>query len=214
MADTLRGRPYIWATWITKLIAGEDRCWYRAWYKAHYKFEKTPDDADRKSFFEEWTARHDEIVRRRVEELKDQGFILKVEDDAKVTVRGKSADLVLKPDIVAMIDEAEALVIDAKAGKRRESDHWQVLLYLFGLTLAGAYLFGFKTRGEVSYPEDNVPVRVLDDYAKKKIVESIAKVADTVQPKASPSERECRFCDVASCEFRKRDESGDATRYF
>jgi len=211
MADKRRTRPYIWATWITKLIAGEDRCWYRAWYKAHHKYEKTPDDPDRAAFFADFTARHDAITTRRAEELRDANYVLKIEDQGAFTLSGKRADLAAKPDIVA-IGDGEAIVTDAKAGKRRESDHWQVLIYIFGLGMT--YLRGFQIRGEVSYQDDTVPVRALDDFTRDKIVAAINRVAEDIPPVASPSVSECRYCDVAACEFRKRDETGDASRYF
>jgi len=36
-----RDKPYIWITWLSKLIAGESQCEYASWYKAHFKTAKS-----------------------------------------------------------------------------------------------------------------------------------------------------------------------------
>jgi hypothetical protein len=30
-----RTEPYVWATWISKLLAGESSCLWSAWFRAH-----------------------------------------------------------------------------------------------------------------------------------------------------------------------------------
>lgn len=34
---TLRTQPYIWTTWITKFLAGDNSCEWATWYKAHHE---------------------------------------------------------------------------------------------------------------------------------------------------------------------------------
>ena len=70
LEDEPRGRAYVWASWITKLLAGESRCWYAVWYKATHKYLKRPDAPDRADFFAEYNRTHDRLVNDRAAELK------------------------------------------------------------------------------------------------------------------------------------------------
>lgn len=213
--DKPRGRAYVWVTWLPKLLAREDRCWYRLWFKSNFKFDRVPDATDRAEFFREWTAKHDAIVKDRAEQLREDGWTVKVEEDGKFTLAGDRADLAGQPDIVALKGE-EGLVVDAKSGRKRASDHWQVLLYMFALPLS--WLRGTQTqlRGEVEYPDGAETVRPLTantlDYAD--IVNAMRTASQPAAPVATPSERECRYCDIASCTYRFKSVSGDARGIF
>lgn len=208
-----RRHPYIWPTWISKLLAGEERCWWKSWYKALHFYEKKVDP-DRESFLAGWTKTHDAMVEKRAARMKSDGWLVRVEDEGEFTLEGKSATLAGKPDIVGIRD-GQALVIDAKAGKKRKSDHWQVLIYLFALPLA--WLKGHSSlHGEVQYQDEAVAVRRLGDAEVQAITEAIRRVSDpTEEPPTVPSARECERCDVAACpdRFEKRP-AGDARSYF
>ena len=40
-----RAFPYIWTTWLTKLLTGESSCEWAAWFKAHHQaYAKQPSD--------------------------------------------------------------------------------------------------------------------------------------------------------------------------
>jgi len=216
MADRKRPKGYIWVTWLIKLLAKEDKCWYRGWYKTTHKYEKTPDDEDRTAFFTEWTAKHDKLVNRRADVLKEKGYVIRLEDEGAFKLVGARADLAGKPDIVA-IEKDHAIVIDGKSGKRRKSDHWQVLIYLFALPLSWMRGTELKLKGEVEYKDGTVPVRELGDAERNEIVAAIKKVSGEEAPEASPSIGECRYCDIAACTFRSKNSAvpeGDATRFF
>jgi CRISPR/Cas system-associated exonuclease Cas4 (RecB family) len=211
--NPVRKRPYVWVSWITKLLSGEDRCWWKAWYKARHKYAKVPDDPGREEFFAEWTATHDAIVEKRAARLRDAGWVVRCEEDAEFKLAGAGADLAGKPDLVAVRD-GMALVIDAKSGKRRRSDHWQVLVYLFGLGLS--WCKGLSLEGEVAYRDGEEPVEELTHQKKQAIAEAVRAVSSDSEPARAPSARECRYCDVAACPDRvtQQDSRGDARAYF
>jgi len=211
MNDRPRARCYVWATWLTKLLAGEDRCWWKAWYKTHYRYDKVPDDPERAAFFREWTAKHDALVQKRAAELRAADWVVKVEDEGQFKVCGDAADLAGKPDIVAMREDEGVLVIDAKAGRRRDSDHWQVLVYAW--SLARSWLKGQRIRGEVQYSDGVRAVRELGERESAEIVAAMKKITGPESPSAEPSRNECRYCDVQHCTSRWADETdhdGDA----
>jgi hypothetical protein len=213
MTDAPRPKgKYVYPTWITKLLAGENQCWYSAHYKSANKYEKRPDDPERAEFFRDWTARHDALVRRRATELKLEGWTVKVEDEGSFRVRGKNGTISGKPDIVAMKGD-EVLIIDAKAGKPRQSDHWQVLIYMMMLPLD--WLKGFGTiRGEVAYRDENVTVNPLLAAEKEKIGAALRLVTGDEAPEATPSKGDCFYCDIQNCTFRYQASEGDANGAF
>lgn len=212
ITEPKRPRPYVWPSWITKLLAGESKCWYSAWYKAQHKYLKVPDDPDRADFFEEYNRKHDAITERRAKELMAEGWIVKVEEQGEFRVKGKLGDISGKPDIVAMKDDV-AKVVDAKSGKRRQSDHWQVLLYT--LLLPMSWLKGFKEiQGEVEYADGTAEVRPITAEEKERITSSLRLIMGPTAPEATPSAGDCKFCDIARCQYRYKAPEGSAEGMF
>lgn len=223
--DKPRGKGYAWCTWLTKPLSGEERCLYRAWYKIRTKYDKIPEDPDRKAFFDEYNKRHAAILKRRAAQLRAEGWKVTTDDatdelnegrDTAFKLTGTAADLAGKPDIVALApeDRREALVIDAKSGNRRKSDHWQVFIYKFALPLT--WLKGFAIRGEVEYHDGREPVTL--DQSNPENSERFKTIMKTLtgpeQPTARPSSTECRYCDIQNCQFRYKTPEGDASSVF
>lgn len=205
MADTRRRRPYVYCTWLTKLLSGESQCWFAAWYKTTHKYEKVSDDFPNR---DEWLRKHDAITNRREAELLSEGWVTRKEDAAEFILTGSSADLAGKPDLVAMQGD-RAIVVDAKSGKPRKADHWQVLIYQFALPLT--WLKGFRVAGQIERP-DNVreEVRPLGEAEKDAIVVAVRRASAPEPPAASPGPSECRFCEIKNCPHRYQKPTGDA----
>ena len=211
--DPPRHKPYIWPSWFTKLLSGEDHCWWRAWTKTNYKVTKLPETKDRKDFFREYTEKHDAITVRRAEELRQLGCTVYVEDEAQFKMVGSAADVAGKPDIAAVRDRT-LLVVDAKSGKKRSSDHYQVLIYMFALPLTWLRDKVDEVKGEVEYTDGPVPVRPLGPVEKDQILEAIKKLTGS-EPDPIPSVWECKYCDVAKCPVRyKSNTEGNVSEYF
>lgn len=204
MEDTKRRRAYIYTTWLTKLLSGEAKCGYAAWYKTNHKYAKTPDDfPDRDA----WIAKHDAITNRREAELIADGWTCRKEDAAEFILNGSAADLAGKPDLVAIKGD-EAIVIDAKSGRPKKADHWQVLIYQFALPMT--WLKGVKVRGEIERPDYREAVQPLGDKERDAIVMSVRHASGSIAPEAAPGPGECRYCDIANCQFRYKKPAGDA----
>jgi hypothetical protein len=216
MADSPRPKPYVWVSWLTGLLAGMDHCVWKAWYKSHYRYAKVPreDEFD----LQKWTREHDAMTAIRVAALKqDKAWShIRVEEDNSFKLDGRGATLAGKPDIVAVNEQEKfALVIDEKSGRKKESDAWQVLIYMFALPLVWAS--GWRIEGEVEYRGErrSVPSDRMNE-ARPKILELMRIIGDPAAPLRSPSVSECRFCDVASCTSRMAGttQSADASRFF
>jgi CRISPR/Cas system-associated exonuclease Cas4 (RecB family) len=201
-----RSAPYVWVTWLTKLLAGENKCEWALWFKSRFKYEKLESGFD----LDRWTREHDELVEWRVAKLKELGNNdVRVEDQNQFRVEGKSGTTVAgKPDI-AVFTEGSVSYEDCKTGKKRDSDHVQVLLYAL---LTRKYLKVPMT-GRIVYKDDEQPVdmqRLADIGEKFKAM--MARLNSDVAPPKAPSFSECRYCDIpkAYCPARMQDPGDNA----
>lgn len=227
MGDKRRwGLPYIWATWIAGLLSGDKHCAWAAWYKAHFRYLKREDpDANRLTV---WKADHAAMVRARVSELQSEGWHVTVEEQNKFTVEGQVATVGGVADIVAYRDfpPAEELVArgialhgvpaaedlggpvvrieDAKTGKRRDSDFWQVATYMYLMPKVTPAMRDRAIHGLILY-RDGEQRRLESGTGQQlgpTIAQFIREIAGDLEPERTPSASECRYCDIAVCPDR------------
>ena len=74
-----REMPYVWTTWVSRLMAGEVQCEWSMWFRAHYQYNKRPSDFN----LAKWTADHAAMVREQANGLRTDGY--------HVTVEGQNA---------------------------------------------------------------------------------------------------------------------------
>lgn len=197
------GKPYIWPTWLTGLIAGEKNCWWAAWFRAHYKYQKLDDPSG--TDLSRWRADHATMVTTIATELRRDGYRVSVEDQNDLRITGDKAILGGKPDVIAVFGDGDhARIVDAKTGRQRDSDFWQVLIYMMLTTLQGGRLHGLQVTGTVRYKDGFlVPATMADlERSKKDILRVIHSVASPEAPPYTPSVRECKYCDIACCPAR------------
>jgi len=203
-----RDAPYVWVTWLTKLLAGENKCEWALWFKSRHKYDKLESGFD----LDRWTREHDELVEWRAAKLRDSGHHdVRVEDANKFRVEGKSGTTVAgKPDIAVFTEESVSYE-DCKTGKKRDSDHVQVLLYAL---LTSKHLKAPMT-GSIVYRDSVQPVDMLrlPDIGEK-FKTTMARLTSDSPPAKAPSYAECRYCDIAKayCSARVQD-TGDSSVY-
>lgn len=214
------GKPYIWVTWITGLLAGSDKCEWRVWVKArHSQYEKKPQHPDSSRQLALWIEDHDRMTVDRHERLKSEGYEVLVEDANSFKLTGSKAVLGGKPDLVALKQsEKFVLVIDEKSGKEKSQYLWQVLLYMFALGLTKYRpQDGWTIRGEIEYKTSVVPVPSLTAANIERIGKVIALVSGKDEPERVPSKWECQYCDILGCPDRFQEPAtteGDASHVF
>lgn len=200
-----KGKPYIWVTWLAGLLGGK-QCIYSAWFRARYKYDKFEEEA---KDLTKWNREHTAMMKERAAELVKLGFTVTLEEDFKL--EGESAIVAGKIDILA-VQEGELFVVDGKTGQRRDSDWWQVLIYLFAVPHARKDLKGDLT-GEVHYKRNNERIDVLPSdltpERKDEIVKMIKMIAGAEPPLKVPTRDECKRCNigVADCPERKTADS-------
>lgn len=189
-----RDEPFIWATWLTKLITGEAHCEWALWFRARNTFEKLESGAN----LEGWTKEHNELVEWRARKLREAGIRPRIEQGFEVigrtaTVKGK-ADIAYEQNGVTWIEEC-------KTGKRRDSDHVQALVYMWLIELGG----NKNTQARVVYKDGIEDVdRGRIDGIRATAARLIKMTTDATPPPRVPSQLECRSCNIGPyyCEDR------------
>ncbi len=212
---TPRSFPYLWVTWLTGLLAGDDLCEWAAWFKAHYQGYAKVRNGDG-AVLVQWKADHADQVRQRAAELSEAGWTVYLEKQNRLKLRGHVAELGGVADIVAVIlppagdttSPVPALIVDVKSGRERDKDVWQVFVYMRFLPLVHPVLKAFKGRlvlhGEVRYPHGAIEFneKTVTEKTKGRIEALIKKLALIAEPARVPSEDECLYCDIGPCPVR------------
>lgn len=204
---------YVWVTRIRGLIAGDAHCVWAAWHKAQGRYEKRVEDAESQNRLAQWKADHVAFVMRRIGELSREGWSLRVENQNRFVVRGQAVTVAGCADIVGL-KPGEAYFEDCKTGERKESDAWQVVLYMLLLPMADDRFKGLTLRGAVTYTDGEPARPVSHDDAlrgKEAVMGWIRLMASPTAPARTPSAAECRFCDIAACPERVSVEPEPAT---
>lgn len=196
----IRAKPYVWVSWITKLIAGEHDCWWAAWFKAHHQEYDKLLDGERESFLSKWTKIHDGMVRSLARNAKSAGYTVRVESQGEWKLSGRAGDLAGKPDVTARKDSGPVRVVDAKSGKRRESDKWQLRIYAYALLRT--IFVGQPLELKVLYKDGFSDVDYDPSTHDPEIEAAMRKVTAPEEPLKIPSRSECSRCDIAACTMR------------
>lgn len=211
MATPRGGKPYIWVTWLSGLLGGK-QCLWSAWFKAHYKYQKFEEEA---SQLAEWNRDHNRMMRDRREELEEAGWTVMVENQNEFKLEGAVAVVAGKPDIVATMP-GHVLIVDGKTGRERDSDWWQVLLYLFAVPRSRPDLVGDLV-GEIHYKRGDKRITVKPSELTPERLDDLVKIIKVVggnePPSKAPSRDECKRCNIgaADCPERFRELAASAT---
>ena len=80
-----REHPYIWATWLARLLAGESHCEWAGWFRANYQaWTKPTSDFDQTR----WMMDHTALVTEARESREHLGYEVFTEDQNSFRLRG------------------------------------------------------------------------------------------------------------------------------
>jgi len=197
-----RSNPFIWVSWLSKVMAGEKQCEWACWFRSHYAWNKVPSGLD----LAKWTADHTQLLRSRRAALEAEGFAVYTEDQNSFTLMGKTGiEVSGKPDIVAIRGE-EAYVEDCKTGAPRHSDHFQVLIYMLSLPYVEGPWKGLKLEGRIVYDSAvvDVPSAKIDAELKEIFRKTVETIGGPEPARKVASWGECRYCDISRADCPER----------
>ena len=85
-----REQPYIWTTWLPRLLTGENSCEWAVWFKAHHQnWAKVPSDFNQA----EWMLNHTSLLNEKKSQWEARRQHVYVEGQNSFRLRGQSATL-------------------------------------------------------------------------------------------------------------------------
>ena len=143
-----REQPYIWTTWLPRLLTGENSCEWAVWFKAHHQnWAKVPSDFNQA----EWMLNHTSLLNEKKSQWEARRQHVYVEGQNSFRLRGQSATLAGRPALI-VVRSNDALIIDVKAGRQQPSHFVQIMIYMYALPRALQQYQHAKLAGEVVYP--------------------------------------------------------------
>ena len=167
---------------------------------------KPPSDFDHS----QWMLDHTALVNRERDSHEGWGYTVYTENQNAFRLRGRSATLAGKPDLIA-VKGHEAAIIDAKTGKPSPAHVVQVKIYQCAVPKALAQHRGTEFRGHVVYADGKqvgVPVSGLDKEFVERLGALIRRLAADTPARRVPSLAECRFCDITGADCPDRIQGG------
>lgn len=199
-----RDGTYVWATWLSRLMAGDVSCEWGTWFKSHFKdYAKAPGDFDLAA----WTVKHTRLLRELRLERQAAGERVLIEGQTQFYHERPATGLVLsgKPDLLS-VSGGTVVVYDAKTGQQRSSDAVQVMIYMFCIPRSNPDYQSRTFKGMVVYGDQRVeipPAAINEEFERN--MNYFLDILDAEdQPMKVPSPSECRFCDIASTECVER----------
>ncbi len=200
MAQARRDGPYIWVTWLTKLLVGEHSCEWASWFRAQHegwswtKAKMGGDGFDPVG----WQMAHTAGINDARPEWEELGYSVFTENQNSFALRGKRATLGGKPDLIALRGES-GTIIDVKTGKPSPSHGVQVMLYMYAVPRALGQYQGISFDGRISYPDHEVeiPAVMVDEAFIGKVSALVLRLGGAEPARRVPSPRECGFCDIS-----------------
>ncbi|MCC7103925.1 MAG: PD-(D/E)XK nuclease family protein [Chloroflexi bacterium] len=205
-----RGGAYVWVTWLSRLMAGEVHCEWATWFKAHYtEFRKAPSDFQRA----QWMAEHTRGVSELVRERTALGETVFKEDQNSFKLTATKAGLVLsgKADLVAQDAAGNYTVYDMKTGLQHESHAIQVMLYMLCLPYGSERFRDKELAGCVVYKDGTrvpIPASAITEAFRHSVRYFVDLLDEAGPPPRTPSETECRYCELTSDDCPERIETG------
>ena len=209
MAVRRRDGPYIWVTWLTRLLVGENSCEWASWFRAQHEGWSW-DKVDRTFDQVGWQLAHTEGINESRQHWEDLGYAVFTENQNSFALRGRTATLGGKPDLIARNGDS-GTIIDVKTGKPSPSHGVQVMLYMYAVPRAMGQYKGVIFDGKISYRDHDVdiPASAMDERFVKNLVGLMGRLSAGEPARRVPSPRECGFCDISAADCPER-VAGDA----
>ena len=204
MSQLRANGPYIWVTWLTKLLVGENSCEWAAWFRAQHEswsWNKVPTTFDQATWQMEHTAKLNESRKY----WEEQGCTVLTEGQNSFVLRGKSAALGGRPDLIAW-KGGGGTVIDIKTGQASPAHSVQVMIYMYAIPKALRQYRGITFNGKVIYAdhEVEVPASAVDAHFVGNLAQLVRKLASATPARRVPSRMECSFCNITSADCPER----------
>ena len=170
-----------------------------------------PSDFDQS----QWLMNHTAHLDQRRDEWERRGYTVFTEGQNSFNLRGSSATLAGKPDLIAKRRD-DATIIDVKTGRPSPAHSIQVMLYQYAVPRSFSQYRGMAFGGQVAYPDHviDIPADAVTADFVGRMGQLIRRLSAQGPARRVPSRSECAFCDITSTDCPERltdDDNGQGT---
>jgi hypothetical protein len=195
---TPRNEPFIWATWLAKVMSGRVNCQWQYWFQSHHKLlSKQPSTFDVLN----WQIGHTRLLTEVKQELLARGLRPRTEVSIKFELPGLETRISGKADCV-VVDGSEVMLYDFKTGRQHKSDRLQVMIYMYGLATLPLYASS-RIRGTVVYRDERVSVPDLSETFESDLTYFARLLSAATEPQREPGP-DCAMCAISSIDCPDR----------
>ncbi|MCK4521937.1 MAG: PD-(D/E)XK nuclease family protein [Nanoarchaeota archaeon] len=193
----LRESPYIWVTWLAKIMAGDITCQWQSWFRSQNKeIEKQPDDFDLVG----WKMDHTKMLTELKEKLIKENYSPIIEQSVKYKIPNLDITVAAKPDCI--IEKKDVVIIyDCKTGKERSSDQVQVMIYMY--LLSKGKFSGKQSKGVVIYKDKKIEIPNLPENFEDNFNFFVNVLSSPKPPTKNPG-ADCKFCSITKNDCSER----------
>ena len=168
----------------------------------NFPYNRKPSDFNQA----DWLARHTTLLNEHRDRWIQSGYDVRVESQNAFQLRGHSAILAGKPDLL-VLNKNRILITDSKTGQEQPWHKFQVMTYMYALPMALPEYRDYKFAGEIVYNDrtDRVPQGGIDQSFVRNLSEIIRRIAAPDPPGSFPAPKNvdsatspCRTAPTAS----------------
>ena len=204
MAQRRSNGPYIWVTWLTRLLVGENSCEWSSWFRSQHEsssWVRMPSSFDQVG----WQLSHTAAVNKTRRHWEELGYTVSTENQNSFSLQGRHAILGGKPDLVALRGDT-GTIIDVKTGRPSPSHGVQVMLYMYAVPRAMQQYRGVNFTGSITYGDHQVdiPAAAVNEEFIQNLSGLVLRLSAPEPARRVPSLRECGFCDISPVDCPER----------
>ena len=153
----------------------------------------------------EWLLNHTALLNEHRQQWVDCGYDVRVEAQNAFRLRGHSATLAGKPDLLVLQND-RVLIVDVKTGQEQPWYRYQLMIYMYALPRAMPEYRDAKLAGEIIYSDrtNRAPQGGIDQRFIRNLGGLIRRIAAPEPPVRVPSAQECRFCGITATDCPER----------
>ena len=140
----------------------------------NFPYNRKPSDFNQA----DWLARHTTLLNEHRDRWIQSGYDVRVESQNAFQLRGHSAILAGKPDLL-VLNKNRILITDSKTGQEQPWHKFQVMTYMYALPMALPEYRDFKFAGEIVYNDrtERVPQGGIDQGFVRNLGSLIRRIA-------------------------------------
>ncbi len=196
-ADRPRSEPYVWATWLSEIMAGDVKCQWKSWFRSHYQLPRGPNS--KAEALVEWKVAHNRALSELTRNLASRGLSPINEYSFKTRLPSGGT---LSGQVDCLVeDNGRVVVYECKTGLRRAKDQLQLMLYLWALGREPRFR-GKELTGLLIYGDDEFEVVPYAEFEKD--LTHFGALLSGPDPAPKVPGADCRFCPITRKDCHER----------